>query len=652
MQPRDWLAYVAGHDYTPLAAENRHTQSLPRFQSDGARRLLSLLERVGGALLADDVGLGKTHTGAAVVRTWLERGENVVVIAPAVVRRAWRRLLPDVVPIRSFAALSRSGFEARQPSLIIVDEAHRLRNPRTLRYARIEAMARSSAVLLISATPLHNHEGDVRTLLGLLLGERPRQGTPCDELTRALARVTVRRTRWTVQNAYRELDGDVPRRRVRVLRAPSPSPLLLVELPALLEAAFPDVHIDGVRGLVASVLARRFESSAAAAAATLERCRNFLLRSAEAARVGRTLDRLEFSRLFGRDPDWQGAQQVLPFLFRPGHSGDPAHLSRCAAELDDPIAELRDAPEPKLERLKAEIGKGRKIVIMSAFADTAHRIEDELVGSRTVLVTGAGAWSGGRRLSRRDALARFAPRAQGQTVPAQAQFDVLIATDVLGEGVNLQDASCLVHFDRPWNPVVAHQRVGRIDRMGSRHAVVEEWRFAVPDSVESMLGIEEALRRKDVVRQAVLGRDQDPIGIDLAGFLLAFSGPPGRGNSGVLGSHSGWLFAFAVDERVRLVSVGCALSDALRVALEGEPNEVTVPSADVELEAWSALASCLERDRLEAVTPGAPLDAVDSADLRRAYLAGGLSAAAATLRKPRVESRAATLLGWLSVRAI
>src|SRR5207249_5044257 len=75
---------------------------------------------------------------------------------------------------------------------------------------------------------------------------------------------------------------------------------------------------------------------------------------------------------------------------------------------------------------------------------------------------------------RGEVLRAFAPRAQGAPSPAPAlETDVLIATDLLSEGLNLQDAVRVIHYDLPWSPARLTQRVGRIDRAGSPHARIE-----------------------------------------------------------------------------------------------------------------------------------------------------------------------------------
>src|SRR5205814_334871 len=93
--------------------------------------------------------------------------------------------------------------------------------------------------------------------------------------------------------------------------------------------------------------------------------------------------------------------------------------------------------------------------------------------------------------------AAFAPRAQRAPPPAAAlETDVLITTDLLSEGLNLQDATRVVHYDVPWTPARLAQRVGRVDRLGSPHARVETVTFLPPEELERALALERRLATK------------------------------------------------------------------------------------------------------------------------------------------------------------
>jgi hypothetical protein len=112
-------------------------------------------------------------------------------------------------------------------------------------------------------------------------------------------------------------------------------------------------------------------------------------------------------------------------------------------------------------------------------------------------LTGAGARVAGGTISRSDAIGRFAPLANGCTPPRQAEaVTLLLTTDLLSEGVNLQDAGVVVHLDLPWTPAKMDQRLGRIARIGSLHENVVSYALTPPIASSDIVRIEAILKRK------------------------------------------------------------------------------------------------------------------------------------------------------------
>jgi hypothetical protein len=121
-------------------------------------------------------------------------------------------------------------------------------------------------------------------------------------------------------------------------------------------------------------------------------------------------------------------------------------------------------------------------------------------------LTASGARVAGGRVSRASVLEQFAPRGDAdRETPRAERIDLLITTDVLSEGLNLQNASVVVHLDYPWNPARLDQRVGRVRRLGSRHEVVTVYALAPPASAERLLRLDERLRDKLRVAHRTIG---------------------------------------------------------------------------------------------------------------------------------------------------
>jgi len=144
-------------------------------------------------------------------------------------------------------------------------------------------------------------------------------------------------------------------------------------------------------------------------------------------------------------------------------------------------AKLKDLERLITEKVKKPINAGnKKVIIFTAFADTAKYLYDQLapwadqaLGLKAALVTGAGRNDTnlpGIRKDLTDILTNFSPlsKERSKTQSKQgAEIDLLIATDCISEGQNLQDCDFLVNYDIHWNPVRIIQRFGRIDRLGS-----------------------------------------------------------------------------------------------------------------------------------------------------------------------------------------
>ncbi len=140
-------------------------------QVEGAHRLRAMLGVHGGALLADDVGVGKTFTALQLARNL----PRVLIIAPATLCPMWQdacRRATVEAHVTSYERLSAGNLPRAQPwTLVILDEAHHARTPSTRRYAALCDITRGAQVLLLTATPIHNRIGDLQALLALFLGE-------------------------------------------------------------------------------------------------------------------------------------------------------------------------------------------------------------------------------------------------------------------------------------------------------------------------------------------------------------------------------------------------------------------------------------------------------------------------------------------------
>jgi hypothetical protein len=169
-------------------------------------------------------------------------------------------------------------------------------------------------------------------------------------------------------------------------------------------------------------------------------------------------------------------------------------------------AQIDDARAQILRRIRAGCPRA-KIVAFAQYSATVSALYRRLArDDRVAALTARGAQVAGGRLTRHDAIARFAPAANHARAPARAEvIDLLITTDLLSEGVNLQDAEVVVHLDMPWTAARLEQRVGRVARMGSRHACVKVYQLRPPASAESVLRGERLVIAKRDLARALAG---------------------------------------------------------------------------------------------------------------------------------------------------
>ena len=466
--------------------------TLHPHQRDGLARVRRLLDLHGGALLADDVGLGKTFIALAIAR----EARDVAVVAPAAIRDVWLAAATRagvVVRFISVETLGRRGAPLAAPDLVIVDEAHHLRSPTTKRFAAASAFCHRAKVLLLSATPVQNSLDDLRTILSLFLGASA-HALSADELAHfvvrrvadditpsaALALPRVSAVKWL--ESIRDVD-------------------CLDRLMALPRAVPPADGDDG-GVLLTYTLVRQWSSSRAA------------LRSALQRRLARA-HALEDGLLAGRLPSraelaaWcfaEGAQQLaFPELAATSRVDNGAtllaQLRLHATSVRELGAWLDTSPDPDLQRateVRAIMQRhpGERVVAFSEYADTVTALYRALAPTtRTAMLTHSGGRVAGGPLRRREVLARFAPGAFSRTAESD-RIDLLLTTDVLSEGVSLQDASVVIHLDLSWNPARLEQRVGRLRRLGAARESISVYLFAPPAPAERLLRLEQRLRLK------------------------------------------------------------------------------------------------------------------------------------------------------------
>jgi superfamily II DNA or RNA helicase len=508
------IAHAALHVGQKPAALDGIT--LRTHQHTAVERIEQAIATHGGALLADAVGLGKTYTALAVAN----RYDTLHVLAPAALLPMWRRALAAVhqpaSSLHSLQSLSRRPLApctCHGTCLVIIDEAHHLRTRNTVRYRNAARFTANRKVLLLSATPLHNRPQDLTNLLALFVGTRA-NALDDDSLAQCIIRRTASHTPLETLPAVREH-----------------APWTLPENPAVLEHLLalptPLPARDGAAAgaLIRLGLLRAWCSSDAALSHTI-RTRQLrgeaLLHSLAHGRYPSLRELQSF--IVGND----AIQLGFPELLAAVHSTETIRcLSTLTTHLDalgrllqihirtsvaDPerAAMLRSL----IKQDDGDLRRGQQpseppVIAFSQFASTVralHRALSDLAGVASLTATGGRIASG--PIARQQLIAQFAPRAHERPPPpSHEHIQLLLTTDLLSEGVNLQDAGRLVHLDLPWTDATRAQRVGRIARMGSPHRTVDVFTMAPPPGIEATLRIRATLERKARLARTLVGAD-------------------------------------------------------------------------------------------------------------------------------------------------
>ena len=215
------------------------------------------------------------------------------------------------------------------------------------------------------------------------------------------------------------------------------------------------------------------------------------------------------------------------------------YLRKDLGTLDLLLVMLQDiTPEHdgKLKQLKADLqekfthpinGNNKKVLIFTAFSDTAVYLYDNLApaikerfGLNTALITGDVEARSTLKLKARQkldfntVLTLFSPVSKEKSAifpDTDGEIDVLIATDCISEGQNLQDCDFLVNFDIHWNPVRIIQRFGRIDRIGSRNAVIQMVNYWPDVSLDEYINLKARVEARMKVSVLTATGDDNPL---------------------------------------------------------------------------------------------------------------------------------------------
>lgn len=492
-----------------------------------------------GALLADEVGLGKTiEAGLLISQRWAERKRRILIISPANLRKQWHQEMAEkfflpchILEAKSFNAAMKAGngnpfdrdrkdivicsyqFAAGKDlllrnvpwDLVVIDEAHRLRNvwkPDNKTANKLKNALAGTKKVLLTATPLQNSLMELYGLVSFIDEQvfnddksfreqfgSVREDEAFQSLKARLQPVCHRTLRRQVLNVKFTARHPLVEEFITSEKEDQLYDLVSNYLQRETLAALP----KGQRALITMVLRKLLASSTFAIAGALEKLISRLEGVLHALRLKDLEDELDedYEALDESAEEWPEEEQP------PATTEDNAFIQ---AEIDE-LRSFRDlaisieqnakgtALLKALNRAFAEtkeLGGARKAIIFTESRRTQDYLLDLL--SRTEYADGLLLFNGSNTDERSkriyaDWMARFAgtDRVTGSRTADmrsalvdyfREQGTIMIATEAGAEGINLQFCSLLVNYDLPWNPQRIEQRIGRCHRYGQQHDVV------------------------------------------------------------------------------------------------------------------------------------------------------------------------------------
>lgn len=503
-----------------LAFEPRTYQLVPL--------LMALRLQVPRLLIADDVGIGKTIEAGLILRELMDRGEvdAFSVLCPPHLVEQWvgelkSRFGIDAVAVTSGSAARlerglplaqtlfdaypytvvsldyikaekrREGFARACPDFVIVDEAHACVGTHKGKQQRFELLAGLARdperrLILLTATPHSGDEDAFGRLLSLI--EQSFGAMNFDD-----ARYRERLARHFVQRQRIDLvSGEWHENRAFPKHETTESPYRLSQ-PHL---DFQEAVLDFCFGVVSRAGSGQRERRLAFwGTLALMRCVGSSPAAALSAlrnRMSNESDRLE-PQIYDEDSDDEDAVDLEPGT---GFDTDPALLA-----LVGKAEELVHKADPKLtdliDALTPLIKKGANPVVFCRYLATAEHVRDGLRKTFPKLVVEAvtGVLTPDERRDRVADMATADDQKENQRI--------LVATDCLSEGINLQQLfDTVIHYDLSWNPTRHQQREGRVDRFGQPAELVRSIMMFSPDSAIDGAVLEVILRKAEEIRKA------------------------------------------------------------------------------------------------------------------------------------------------------
>ena len=555
-----------------------------QYQSDAVTQARRILERHGGVIIADVVGLGKTYI-ASILGKQLD-GRKLFIVPP-VVKDSWDSVLSDFGYKMSDKVVSLGIVDqiAKWDDLasfkyVFVDEAHRFRNSSSTEFQYLKKICYGKGVILITATPQNNTILDIANLITLFQDSRNSSiipgnsniGNYFNELNNeirksdkdpkvvsrvaaevrdnVLRHVMIRRTRSEITKYYKD---DLDRQGLKFPKVHDPIRLdymydeemdktfnetieLLKGLsyakyaPLLYLKNKKRIGSDKARqqnmiGFVKTMLVKRLESSLYAFLQSVKRLKKssdgfISLYESGKVVVGAAKKRDYYDLKQMEDEAFQVFIDANDIDFYNSNEFEEEFIEKVKEDdrilqniykmwskyVIDYSVENNDSKYDLLKEKIDSFDRKTKIIIFSEAKDTVDYLFNKLKLDYGDTVID---FSGDDSLSKKQYIQKnFDPHFGSSNVDDKR---ILVTTDSLSEGINLHKASIIINYDLPWNPTRVMQRVGRINRVGSKNSDLYVYNFFPRANTREHLSLEDSIKIKIQMFNELLGEDSKTI---------------------------------------------------------------------------------------------------------------------------------------------
>lgn len=606
------------------------------FQQTAVKIAARHLEKRGGAMIGDVVGLGKTITACAVAKVYeMQHACSTLILCPANLVDMWKGYVNEYDLKADVLSVSKrlDPKNMRYYRLLIIDESHNLRNSSGKRYRNIKDLIsyQGCKVLLLTATPYNKEYRDLSNQLKLFLNEDDDLGIMPEALIKSLGgqneynvkysedfirsinafehsfesddwqslmrMFLVRRTRTFIKNNYAKTDSVTGRKylefpdgtkshfpdrlakSIKFAVAPGDqftklySEEMLDKLASLKLPRYGLIkYIDREKGASATALEAQIIDNLTKAGNTLMGfCRTMFMKrldSCGAAFLISIYRHILRNAIYiyalekklpvpigddGNLPDDYTDESDDTTLLEVGdsrvekersHITFPTHLDSYLETAQNYYPNIKkniswlpseyfsknfktalkkdtstlldmlslcstwkaehDHKLDSLEELINKSHKGDKVLVFTQFSDTAHYIAEQLKirgMEKVACVTGDTE-------NVVSLVNRFSPESNKKNIHPDEEFDVMVATDVLSEGQNLQDSHVVVNYDLPWAIIRLIQRAGRVDRIGQKSDTIQCYSFFPTEGIDKIIRLRQRLNDRINENAKVVGSDE------------------------------------------------------------------------------------------------------------------------------------------------